>query len=225
MAKASKAGPLRTVFPLLLLFGPALLLIFISTRGCEHKFKKLEDYGKMHAYTFTDAAGRTYTEKSFRNKIVIFTTLQPTCPDSCGISTWHFDQLLYQHIRKNEKKLGHVKIVSFVTDGEGNPSDRAKDVRDVLADQVEEYDPNIWIVATGDPRAFYDMQHNGKSLLQKGPDYFGGEAYQELMLLVDKKNHLRMVLPGTTESMIRTMKEHLALLQKQYDLEKAGKKP
>lgn len=225
MAKASKAGPIRTVFPLLLLFGPALLLIFISTRGCEHKFKKLEDYGKMHSYTFTDAAGNTYTEQSFRNKIVIFTTIQPTCPDSCGLSTWHFDQMLYQHIRKNDKKLGHVKIVSFVTDGQGNPSDRTADVSAILADQVEEYDPKIWIVAKGDARKLYDMESNGKTLLQKGSDYFGGEAYQELMLLVDKENHLRMVLPGTTESMIRTMKEHLALLQKQYDLEKAGKKP
>jgi hypothetical protein len=42
------------------------------------------------------------------------------------------------------------------------------------------------------------------------------------MLLVDKKNHLRMVLPGKTESTIRTMRDHMALLEKEYD-KKAAK--
>jgi hypothetical protein len=224
MAKTTKAGPLRTVFALALLFGPALLLIFISTRGCEHKFKQLDDYGAIPHYSFTDAAGKKYTEASFRNKIVIFTTLQPGCPDSCAISTWQIDQQIYQHLRKNQKKLGHVKLVSFITDGHGNPSDRLKDVEFMLRDRVQEYDPSIWILVKGDARKLYNMKHNGASLLQKGPKYFGGEAFQELMLLVDKQNHLRMVLNGKTETMVRTMKQHLALLQKQYDLEKAKKK-
>jgi hypothetical protein len=41
--------------------------------------------------------------------------------------------------------------------------------------------------------------------------------------LLDKKNDLRMVLSGTSEGMIRRMKEHVALLQKQYDKERAAK--
>jgi hypothetical protein len=59
-------------------------------------------------------------------------------------------------------------------------------------------------------------------LLQEDKKYFGGQAFQELMLLLDKENHLRMVLSGKTEGMVRRMKEHIALLQKQYD--KARKK-
>ena len=225
MAKStSKAGPLRTVFALLLLFGPALFLIFISTRGCEHKFKQLEDFGEIPQYSFTDASGKKYTNDSFRNKIVIYTTLQPGCPDSCAVSTWQIDQQIYQHLRLNKKKLGHVKLVSFVTDGKGNPSGRLADVAAMLEDQVQEYDPSIWILANGDARELYNLKHNGTTLLQKGPQYFGGEAYQELMLLVDKHNHLRMVLSGKTESTVRTMKQDLALLEKQYDLEKARKK-
>jgi hypothetical protein len=43
------------------------------------------------------------------------------------------------------------------------------------------------------------------------------------MLLLDKKNHLRMVLSGKTEGMIRRMKEHIALLQKQYDKQNIAK--
>lgn len=220
---ASKAGPLRTVFALVLLFGPALFLIFISTRGCEHKFTQLDDYGAVPSYSFTDINGKKYTNASFKGKIVIFTTIQPTCPDTCAISAWQIDQQLYQHIRKNPKKLGHVKLVSFVTDGKGNPYSKLSDVEATLRDRVQEYDPSIWILANGDAKALYKLKHNGESLLQKGPEYFGGEAFQELMLLVDKSNHLRMVLNGKTESMVRTMKQDLALLEKQYDQESAKK--
>lgn len=221
--KKTKAGSIRTVFALLLLFGPALLLVFISTRGCEHKFKELDDYGKIPAFSFTDAYGKTYTNASFRDKIVIFTTLQPTCPTDCAISTWQIDQQLYQNMRRNPKKFAHIKLVSFVTDGKGNPSDNLDDVIYSLKNTVEDYDPSIWIIAKGDARSVYNMKNNGKTLLQKGKKYYGGEAFQELMLLVDKKNHLRMVLNGKTESMVRTMKDHLALLQKQYDKAKARK--
>ncbi len=220
----SKAGPLKTVMVLLLLFGPASLLVFISTRGCEHKFKVLEDYGAMPNYRFTDSQGKVYTNESFKDQIVIFTTLQPTCPKNCGISVWHLDQLIYQQLRKNKKKLGHVKLVSVLTDGTGGSSDKLNDVMVTLKDRVEAFDPSIWIVVKGDARSLYDIKHNNQSLLQKGNKYFGGEAFQELMLLQDKTNHLRMVLPGKTESTIRTMRDHMALLEKQYDKEAASKK-
>ncbi len=217
MTEKTKAGYVRPVLSLLLLFGPALLLIFISTRGCEHKFKVLEDYGKLPAYNFHDSKGHTLTNKNFRNKIVIYTTIQPSCPDTCAITIWHLDQLLYQQLRKNKKKLGHVKIVSIVTDANGHPSDRVHDVEMALRTQVQDYDPEIWTVVSGDARGIYNMKHNGQSLLKKGKEYFGGEAFTELMLLVDKKNHVRMVLPAKTESTIRKMRDHMALLEKEYD--------
>tara|TARA_B100000963_G_C22578731_1_gene649800 strand:- start:1395 stop:1583 length:189 start_codon:yes stop_codon:yes gene_type:complete len=60
----------------------------------------------------------------------------------------------------------------------------------------------------------------GQSLIQDG------EGFNELMLLMDKKHHLRMVLSGNREGHIRRMKQTMALLQKQYDktLVKPGKK-
>jgi hypothetical protein len=87
----------------------------------------------------------------------------------------------------------------------------------MLKERVEGYDSTLWILAMGDVKSLYNFKNNGKSLLEKGPDYFGGEYFQEIMLLLDKKNHLRMALRGNQEGMIRRMKEHLALLQKQYD--------
>lgn len=197
-------------------------LIFISTRGCEHKFKVLDDYGAIKQYTLTTASGKQLTNKDFKNKIVIFTTIQPSCPDTCGVTIWHLDQLIYQQLRKNKKRLGHVKLVSIVTDGKGGQSNNIKDIQYMLKDRIEGFDESIWIIASGDAKSIYNISNNGESLLKTGKEFFGGQAFQELMLLVDKKNHLRMVLPGKTESTIRTMRDHMALLEKEYD-KKAAK--
>jgi cytochrome oxidase Cu insertion factor (SCO1/SenC/PrrC family) len=215
-----KRNKLRAILSLLLIFGPATLLIFIGTRGCDHKFEKLADYGKASKYTFIDVNGKTRTYSEFDNSIVLISTIQESCPDTCSISLWHVDQILYQHIRKNKsKKLKQVKLISFVTDGKGNPVKDLKYMSSILKERVEGYDPELWILATGDVKSVYNFTNNGKSLLEKGKQYFGGEYFQEILLLIDKSNHLRMALRGNQEGMVRTMKEHLALLQKQYDKE------
>lgn len=219
MAKKNKAGRIKGLLAIFLLFGPAFVLIFISTRGCEHKFKQLEDYGQAINYSFTGIEGNEYTAKDFSDKIVLVNTLQLTCPDSCAISFWHLDQMIFQNVRKDKNKAGSVRMISFVTDGNGNPVDVASlaQVDDMLVDQVEGYDPEVWILASGDAKAIYDFTNNDASLLQEGEEYFGGEGFQELLLLLDRKNHLRMVLSGESEGMIRRMKEHVALLLKEYD--------
>lgn len=222
--KIKKAGSYKSIFALLILFGPASLLIFISTRGCQHKFQRLDHFGAIPIFKLTDNSGKTWTKNEFKNEIVLFTTLQVTCPDTCAISLWHLDQLIYQTLKENKKKLGHVKLVTFVTDGKGNPSNRLDDVLFTLKDRVEGFNPDIWIVGTGNARELYNIKHNGSSLLEKGKKYFGNEAYQELMLLMDKKGELRMVLPGKTESTIRSMRDDIALLEKEYDQESARKK-
>jgi cytochrome oxidase Cu insertion factor (SCO1/SenC/PrrC family) len=214
----------KAVFGLLLIFSPALFLILISTRSCQHKFKRLDDFGTLTQYSFTDAKGKSHTAKEFEGELVIITCIQNSCPSDCGISLWKMDQLIYQHIRKNNtKKMKHVRILSFVTDGYGNPVKDISTIQEALKDRVEGYDPNTWMVASGDARKIYDITHNGQNLLQKGDKYYGGEAFQSLVLLADKENHLRMVLPGNQEGLIRRMKESIALLQKQYDKDRAAK--
>lgn len=225
MIKKIRAGRMKVGFAFLLLFGPAFLLVFISTRGCDHRFKELDDYGTAVDYSFTNADGKQMSTKDFENNIVLITTIQETCPDSCAISLWHINQTLYQHIFANKRKqLKQVKMISFVTDRDGNPVSDLSNVTAMLKDQVKDYDPNLWIVASGDPKPLYDLKNNDETLLVEGDEYFGGQAFQELILLLDKQNHLRMVLSGKSEGMIRRMKEHVALLQKQYDKESKEKK-
>lgn len=222
MASKTTAGRKKVLYAFLLLFGPAFLLVFISTRGCEHKFKTLDDFGPVANYSFTDARGKKFTSKDFEGDIVLITTLQETCPDSCSISFWHVNQAIYQHIRANKnKKMKRIRIISFVTDGEGNPLKDLTTLSQSMEDNVLRYDPEVWMLASGNVKEIYDIERNNKSLLEEGEEYFGGQAFQELILLVDKKNHLRMVHSGTSEGMIRRLKEHVALLQKQYDKENA----
>ena len=92
------AGRLKGIIVLILLFGPASFLIFISSRGCEHKFVELDDMGKVSNYNFVNADGAQMNQATFKNKVVLFTTLQVTCPNKCAVSFWHLDQLIYQHL-------------------------------------------------------------------------------------------------------------------------------
>lgn len=219
------AGRMKVAIAFLLLFGPASVLVFIATRGCEHKFKELDDYGVANDYSFTDIYGNQKSAEDFKGEIVLITTLQVGCPDSCAISFFHLNQAIYQKIYANKRKIRkQARIISFVTDGHGKPVENLSQVDAMLKDRVLHYDPSIWILAKGDAKSVYDFKNNGKSLLQEGKEYFGGQAFQELILLLDKQNHLRMVLSGTSEGMIRRMNEHLALLHKQYDKEASKKK-
>ncbi|NBU92260.1 MAG: hypothetical protein EBS17_05385 [Flavobacteriia bacterium] len=212
----------RNLLGFLLLFFPAFLLVFVATRGCKHHFKTLDILGVLPRYQFVDASGNVRNSSEFNNEIIIVTTLQKSCPYACAVSFWHFNQILYQHIRKNShKQLKKVRIISFVTDGLGNPSNDLNQLQQTLKDQVEGYDPKLWILAQGNAKSLYNFTRNGQNLLQEGKQYFGGNAYQELMLLVDKKQQLRMVLKGNQEGLIRHMKESLALLLKQYDKERS----
>ena len=220
MTTGRKRNKLKAIISILLIFGPASFLVFIGTRGCDHKFEKLADYGSASKYSFKDINGKDRTYAEFNNSIVLVSTIQESCPDTCSISLWHVDQILYQHLRKNKsKKLKQVKLISFVTDGKGNTVKDLKYMSSILKERVEGYDPELWILATGDVKSVYNFTNNGKSLLEKGKQYYGGEYFQEILLLIDKNNHLRMALRGNQEGMVRTMKEHLALLQKQYDKE------
>jgi cytochrome oxidase Cu insertion factor (SCO1/SenC/PrrC family) len=223
MAKEKSAGRLKVAFAFALLFGPAFILLFLGTRGCEHKFKELDDYGVAHSYSFKDQAGNSYSHKDFKDKVVLIANLQVTCPDSCAISVWHLDQLIYQKIRKNKNEIGSVRIISFVSDENGNPVEDVSSVSDMLNDLVEGYDPEVWIVAKGSPKEIYDIESNGENLLREDKSFYAGKSYTELMLLLDRNNHLRMATSGKKEGYIRRMYEHIALLLKQYDKQAASK--
>ena len=217
----------RSLFALTLVFGPALILIFMATRGCDHRFKTLADYGLVSTPSFTvyNYKGKQQlTLQDYQDQIVLINTLQTTCPHNCGLAFFPLTQNNYKDLRTNKrKKLKQVRMLSIVVDSLGNPvsEEALLDIQDMLRSRVEGYDPEIWQLVSADPKIFYNLTNNGQKLIVKDTKYFGGVSYNELIMLLDKNNHLRMVLNGHTEGMIRKMKEHLALLIKQYDKERA----
>ena len=213
---------LKSIFAFTLLLGPAVLLILIGTRSCEHNFEKLDDFGSLKAYSFTDINGKKKSSADFKNSIVIITTLQQSCPKDCALSFWALEEHIYQKIRKNRKKLNSVRLISYVVDENGNPVKNLKTINEILDSEVYQYDPELWILASGDSRSIYDIKHNNVNLLEKNDKFYGGESFNELMLLADKNNHLRMVLNGNSEGMVRRMKQSIALLIKQYDKENSN---
>lgn len=225
--KATVRSKKRSLFALTLVFGPALILIFMATRGCDHRFKTLADYGLVDTPTFTvynHKGKQQQTLQDYQDQIVLINTLQTTCPHNCGLAFFPLTQNIYKDLRTNKrKKLKQVRMLSIVVDSLGNPvSEQALlDIQDMLRSRVEGYDPEIWQLVSADPKIFYNLTNNGQKLIVKDTKYFGGVSYNELIMLLDKNNHLRMVLNGHTEGMIRKMKEHLALLIKQYDKERA----
>jgi cytochrome oxidase Cu insertion factor (SCO1/SenC/PrrC family) len=199
----------------MLVFGPAVIFISMTlfmTRSCEHKFETLENYGTITSFNFTDVNGNKRSSLDFKGDIVLISTIQESCPDSCSVLLWNINQTIYQRIWNNRtKKRKQVKILSFVTDGNGDPIKDLSPIEDLLKKIVPNYDPSIWVLAKGDVKSIYNIEHNGASLLQDG------SKFQELMLLMDKKQCLRMVLSGKKEGHIRRMEQSMALLQKEYD--------
>ena len=228
-ANAASRSKRKSILALTLVFGPALFLIFMATRGCDHRFKQLADFGLVQTPTFSvynHKGKQQLSLKDYQDQVVLITTLQTTCPHECGLAFFPLTQNLYKDLRTNKrKKLKQVRLLSVVVDSLGNPVSEAQllDIQDMLRTRVEGFDPELWQLVSADPKLFYNLTNNGQQLIVKDKKYFGGVSYNELIMLLDKKNHLRMVLNGHTEGMIRKMKEHLALLMKQYDKERAQK--
>lgn len=227
--KVAKPHRGRSILALALVFGPALFLIFMATRGCDHRFKQLSDYGLVKTPTFSvynHLGKQKRSLQDYQDQVVIINTIQITCPYQCGLAFFPLTQNIYKDLRTNKrKKLKQVRMLSIVVDSLGQPVSEAAllDVQDMLRSKVEGFDPELWQLIKADPHDFFNITNNGQNLIVKDKKYFGGVSYNELILLIDKKNHLRMALNGHTEGMIRKMKEHLALLMKQYDKERAQK--
>jgi hypothetical protein len=226
MENKAKQGKLKVLIAFLLVFGPAATLIFISTRGCQHSFEKLEDFGGLpnHSFSIYSPEKNSFSKKNlfdYNGDIVFISTIQLSCPSKCQISLFNFRELIYNHIFENKrKKMKQVRIISFLTDENGNPitdSSLFASMTEILKDNIPNYDPTLWTLAKGDAKAFYNIENNGKNLLKSSEQEYGVGAYQKYLLLLDKNAHLRMVLPANKEGEIRVMFEHLALLQKEYD--------
>lgn len=216
----NKAGKSSVLILMTILFLPAIFMLIFS-KGCTSKFRVLDAYGKVGNFEFTDSKGNKLTNKDFEGKIVIYTTIQNECPnlDSCGINIWQIDQQIYQTIYENhQRSLGHVYIVSVVTDTKGNPTKITPELMFKLKDKVHNYDPKIWKIVEGSPQPIYDVERNNLNIYKKvDSSFLGHRMFLESLVLVDWNGKRRLVRYGKTESMIRDFHDGFTLLEKEYD--------
>jgi cytochrome oxidase Cu insertion factor (SCO1/SenC/PrrC family) len=215
--KNKKAGRSSVWILALLLFGPALIIIVFS-KGCTNHFQKLDSYGNIGTFELTTFEGEKITEQDLKGHITIFTTIQNTCPDSCGIDLWFIKEQLFKRIYTNAKKMKNVRIISVVTDIEGNgvPIDEVLMMR--LKDVVKDYDSKYWKIVEGNPKDVYDFIHNDINVYEQTDEQFlGGRMFLESLLLIDEDGDLRFVRYGKSESMVRDFHDGFTLLKKEFD--------
>jgi cytochrome oxidase Cu insertion factor (SCO1/SenC/PrrC family) len=212
-----KAGRSSVWILLTLLFGPALVIVVFS-KGCSNNFKELDKYGSIGDFELLTMQGERIDNESLKGKITIFTTIQNTCPDSCGIDLWFVKEQLFKRIYTNPKKLKHVQIVSIVTDTQGNGAQPDELLVDRLTQVVKDYDPKVWKIASGNPEDIFNFEHNGVNLFtQRDTSFLGNRMFLESLLLIDEEGNLRFVRYGKGEGMVRDFHDGFLLLQKEYE--------
>lgn len=218
MAEQKKKAGRSSVWILLtLLFGPALVIVVFS-KGCSNNFKELDTYGTISEFEVVTMQGERIDNAALKGKITIFTTIQNTCPDSCGIDLWFVKEQLFKRIYTNPKKLKHVQIVSIVTDTHGNAVEPDELLVERLTQVVKDYDPKVWKIASGDPQKIFDFEHNGINLYtQRDQSFLGERMFLESLLLIDENGNLRFVRYGKGEGMVRDFHDGFLLLQKEYE--------
>ncbi len=226
-------GLKRLGLMILVLFGPGLL-IYIFAKTLNNKFVELPFIGpyevvknaegefdtihyKLPEFNFASVDGREISNQTTKDQFLVFTTIQNSCPDTCGIYLYHFNELFYDKVKKNKDNYNNVKFYSILTDKDGNmlqsPSSK---LLEAIA-KIEQ-DTSIWQIVIGDPAQIFSFNYNGAdfmSLPSTSSNYeIGAKAFVNSLLLVDKEKHIRGFTGAKRDSDIRNFFDLLKILKK-----------
>lgn len=238
MAKAK-----RIILVLIIILGPGLIIYFISKTVSNHFIKlpyiynfTYDDQGnkidstayQIPDFELTKFDGTPITRDSIDEKFIVLTTIQNGCPNlnECGFSLFHFDEIFFHKLVKNQKNYGNVKVISILTDIDGNPVDAPSQK---LVQEIRPYDTTgCWWFTTGDVTPFYNFDYYGdKFMNQPASDSIadaeiGEKAFTNSMILIDEKGFVRGVSGAKTDSHIRNLFDMLKLLKKEeFDRKRA----
>jgi cytochrome oxidase Cu insertion factor (SCO1/SenC/PrrC family) len=225
----------RVLLMLLVLLGPGLLIYFISKTVNNHFIRlpylgyeyKLDEAGNkidsvayhVPEFTLTSFNGDPITRDSIQGKIMILTTIQNECPDlkSCGLSLFHFNEIFFHKLVKNQDNYWNVRVLSILTDQNGEPIDS---ISPELREEMVQYDTTgIWWFATGDVTPFYDFNYYGKQFIDQPASNKDGEiglkAFTNSLVLIDDQGHIRAVSGAKSDSDIRNFFDMVKLLKKE----------
>ena len=227
----------RVLTILLIVLGPGTIIYFLAT-NLKNKFVKLPYLGGWE-YTIDSTTGKVIDSTAFEipefkltrldgavinrdsiaGKFIVLSTLQANCPDleSCGMSMYLFDQIFFKKLVKNQRNYSNVKVLSILTDLEGNPLDSNQAGR--ITEEMQQYNQNIWWTTYGDPTPLFSWEYYGKNFMDHESDPESGEvgpyAFINSLVLIDDKGHIRGVSGAKKDSDIRNFFDMLKLLKKE----------
>ncbi len=219
---------------LIIFLGPAIMIYFISKTVSNHFIVlpyvgtqyTLDESGAVQDSTLftlpevelTRFDGTTINNDSLDEKIIILSTIQNECPgiDDCGIGITLFDMIMFEEIVKNQDNYHNVKVISILTDEDGNPVDS---VSSKLKEYMSEFDSNSWWLTTGNPLPFYSFDYYGDIFYNHKADNnvgeIGDKAYTNSLVLIDAEGHVRGVSGAKSDTDIRNFFDMLKLLKKE----------
>jgi cytochrome oxidase Cu insertion factor (SCO1/SenC/PrrC family) len=228
---------------ILVLFGPGSLIYFLA-KNVDNKFIELPYLGEHHYeydvdgkvsdstlytipnFNLTTIKGEKITRNTLKDKFLVVTTVQNSCPDDCGMYFLHYDEIFYSKLSKNTDSYDDVIVLTVLTDHDGNPVSKVSDKLIEEVKQIKGYDPNLWIIATGDPKPLFDFkvadQHFYDLPSTPENDEVGTKAFINSMVLIDKKGHVRGFTGARSYSDVSNYFDILKVLKKVDFDEKRG---
>ena len=238
-------GLKRLGLMIIVLFGPGSLIYFLA-KTVNNKFVELPYIGE-HQYQYdengnkidsilytlppfelTTLEGKKITNNSIKNKFVVVTTLQNSCPDNCGTFLFHFEELFYKKLEDNQDSYDNVIILSILTDHEGKLEEQPTEKFVEEMHTIENYDKDLWWITTGDAKPIFSFNYLGKNFydLPSTPnnDEVGSKAFINSLLLIDKEQHIRGFTGARSYSDISNFFDLLKILKKvEFDEERGIK--
>jgi hypothetical protein len=215
----------RIVLPFILL--TPFLAIYIFAKFQKSHFVNLEYYGTPtivngdtipFQYTFPKLKNideSPFDLRSLEGYNVILSNVQLECPQDCGISKPFIDEIIYDHIVTSPKHFGDIKILSLITDKQGN----SQNINPGQNYWFDEMDTNkIWSFVEGDVKEFYNFTTHD-SLFTELKGNFPGypKLFSNSLVFIDKNRNIRAVYEGKTEAGVRQFMDMIRLWNKEQD--------
>lgn len=221
----------KIIILLAILLMPSLFYLLLYTG--EHNYKKLPYYGNKTAqrndegkydttyhtipyFEFTNQDGKKITRDDLLGKVYVADFFFVTCPTICPKMTTNMAYIQNKFIDRKDLRFLSITV---------NPEEDSVAVLKEYAKKVHANTAN-WDFVTGNKEKIYDIAFSGFFVnVAKDSIAEGGFLHTQLLILVDKKGHIRGYFDGTVYSeMKKDLTDAIDILYREEIVPLKGKK-